>query len=56
MLWFNHNKIVKMGDYMKKEERDHLAEALEKFEILEAQAVDGITADQIENIIKECFE
>ncbi|MBO0959617.1 hypothetical protein J1P26_07765 [Neobacillus sp. MM2021_6] len=51
-----NNKISKMGDNMKEEERDHLAEALEKFEQLEAQAVDGITADQIESIIKQCFE
>ncbi|MGG3468775.1 hypothetical protein ABES02_15000 [Neobacillus pocheonensis] len=41
---------------MKEDERDLLAEALERYESLEAQAVDGITIAQIEDLLKQCFE
>ncbi|MEH7333062.1 hypothetical protein V7161_10520 [Neobacillus drentensis] len=41
---------------MKDEERDLLAEAIEKYESLEAQTVDGITIAQMEDLLKQCFE
>ncbi|MGG1679491.1 hypothetical protein ACIFOT_27780 [Neobacillus sp. NRS-1170] len=41
---------------MKDEERDLLAEALERYESLEAQAGDGITIAQMEDLLKQCFE
>ncbi|MDN3017126.1 hypothetical protein PH210_13075 [Paenibacillus sp. BSR1-1] len=41
---------------MKDVERDLLAEALERYESLEAQAVDGITIEQMEDLLKQCFE
>ena len=41
---------------MKDEERDLLAEVLERYESLEVQAVDGITIAQMEDLLKQCFE
>ena len=47
---------IKQVIKMKEEERDLLAEALERYESLEAQAVDGITIAQMEDLLKQCFE